>query len=65
LEGLTTRYPGGIYLHWNFWCNVQDPIQRDFCTKILALRPGEPVREYRERDQHYVLYRLENPIQGR
>ena len=46
-----TRYPDGVYLHWNFWCNVQDPIQREFCTKVLALGPAEPVREYRERDQ--------------
>jgi hypothetical protein len=61
LDDLVTRYPGGIYLHWNFWCNVQDPIQREFCTKVLALGPAESVREYRERDEHYVLYRLKDP----
>jgi hypothetical protein len=60
LDDLEARYTGGIYLHWNFWCNVQDPIQREFCTKILELRPGEPVREYRERDQQYILYRLKS-----
>jgi hypothetical protein len=64
LQVLATRYPGGVYLHWNFWCNVQDPIQREFCTKVLALGPAEPVREYRERDQRYVLYRLKSPNQG-
>ena len=58
LDELAGRFPGGVYLHWNFWCNVQDPVQRGFCEKVLALRQGEPVREYRERDQHYVLYRL-------
>ena len=62
LDELATRYPGGVYLHWSFWCNVQDPIQREFCAKILELRPGEPVREHQERDQHYILYRLKNPI---
>ena len=25
------RFAGGVYLHWNFWCNVQDPVQRAFC----------------------------------
>src|SRR4029077_4575071 len=24
---LATRYPGGLYVHWNFWCNVDDPTQ--------------------------------------
>ena len=61
VDTLATRFTDGVYLHWNFWCNVQDPVQRDFCAKVLHLRPGDPVREYRERDQHYILYRLENP----
>ena len=62
LDDLAARFTGGVYLHWNFWCNVQEPIQPSFCAKVLALRPGEPVREHRERDQHYILYRLENQI---
>jgi hypothetical protein len=61
LDDLAARFTGGVYLHWNFWCNVQDRVQREFCAKVLSLRPGEPVREYRERDQHYILYRLETP----
>jgi 4-amino-4-deoxy-L-arabinose transferase-like glycosyltransferase len=58
LDDLAARFTGGLYLHWNFWCNVQDPVQREFCVKVLDLRPGTLVREYRERDQHYILYRL-------
>jgi dolichyl-phosphate-mannose-protein mannosyltransferase len=58
LDDLASRFTGGLYLHWNFWCNVQDPVQREFCAKVLDLRGGEPVQEYRERDQHYILYRL-------
>ena len=65
LNDLAARFPGGLYLHWNFWCNVQDPVQREFCAKVLDLRPGEPVREFRERDQHYILYRLEDPPRKR
>jgi len=47
---LTNRYAGGVYVHWNFWCNVQDPVQRDFCRHALENSPAEMVREYRERD---------------
>jgi hypothetical protein len=31
-----TRYAGGIFFHWNFWCNVADPVQQAFCTATLA-----------------------------
>ncbi len=65
LDDLAARFPGGLYLHWNFWCNVQDRVQREFCAKVLNLRPGEPVREFLERDQHYILYRLEGPVRKR
>jgi hypothetical protein len=58
LDDLTARFTGGVYLHWNFWCNVPDPVQHDFCTKILALRHGTKVHEYAERDQHFALFRL-------
>ena len=33
---LADRYPGGIYLHWNFWCNVQDPAHREMCRQALT-----------------------------
>jgi hypothetical protein len=58
LRDLESRYPGRVYLHWNFWCNTQDPRQRDFCRRVLELGPAETVREHQERDQRYVLYRL-------
>ncbi len=31
VEYLATRYPGGVYFHWNFWCNVQVPAQQQLC----------------------------------
>ena len=24
MEQLFTRYAGGVYLHWNYWCNAAD-----------------------------------------
>jgi len=61
LDDLAARFRGGVYLHWNFWCNVHDPVQRDLCAQVLALRPAARVREHHEQDQHFVLYRLEIP----
>jgi hypothetical protein len=58
LDALATRFTDGVYLHWNFWCNVQDPIQQEICAKVRRFAPGDPVREFREQDQHYMLYRL-------
>jgi dolichyl-phosphate-mannose-protein mannosyltransferase len=55
---LAERYTGGIYLHWNFWCNVQDPVQPAICRRALATWPTEMVKEYRERDQRDAFYRM-------
>ena len=58
LDDLAERFPDGVYLHWNFWCNVQDPVQRTFCQKVLASRSWEAVREQQVRDQRFGVYRL-------
>jgi hypothetical protein len=58
---LMRRYAGGIYFHWNFWCNVADPVQRSFCTGILERFPHTMIREYRERDYRFAVYRIETP----
>ena len=39
--------PAASIVHWNFWCNVQDPVQPEFCRKALALKSFELVRESR------------------
>ena len=55
---LAGRYSGGVYLHWNFWCNAQDPPQQAICRNAIAIGTPELVREYRERDQRFVFYRM-------
>ncbi len=55
---LADRYPGGIFLHWNFWCNVQDPAHPEMCRQALTQGVAELVAEYRERDQRFAFYRL-------
>ena len=58
---LAPHYAGGIFFHWNFWCNVADPLQQSFCAAALQRFPHTLIREYRERDYRYALYRLEVP----
>lgn len=53
------RYPGGIYFHYNFWCNVSDPLQQSFCKNILARFNATPIMTFKERDYTYVLYKIE------
>jgi hypothetical protein len=60
-ETLPRRYAGGVYLHWNFWCNVSDPIQRGFCDRALATYPGEVVQQRQTRDYRFAFYRLAPP----
>ena len=56
---LAPRYAGGVFFHWNFWCNVADPVQQSFCTSALSHFPHSLVREYRERDYRYAFYKLD------
>jgi hypothetical protein len=55
---LSVRYAGGVYLHWNFWCNVSDPVQVQFCEQALSAHPSTLVGEWRERDYRFAFYRV-------
>jgi hypothetical protein len=55
---LAERYSGGVYLHWNFWCNAQDPPQQQICRNAFAIGTPELIKEYRERDQRFAFYRM-------
>ena len=55
---LQQRYAGGVYLHWNFWCEVSDEVQQRFCRDTLGRYPADLVAERRERDYRFALYRL-------
>jgi hypothetical protein len=58
MRRLAIQYPGGVFLHWGFWCNVNDPVQTAFCTGIRQRYPTEAVRQDRRRDARYALYRV-------
>jgi len=53
------RYKGGIYFHYNFWCNVPDRLQNSFCTNILEKFDCEPVESFKEKSYTFELYKLE------
>jgi hypothetical protein len=55
------RFSGGVYFHYNFWCNVPDPIQNEFCAKVLASYPTRVLFEESAGFYRYVLYRLLPP----
>lgn len=55
---LAVKYPGGVFLHWGFWCNVNDPVQTAFCTKLVERFQPPVVQERRRLTSRYVLYRL-------
>ncbi len=59
IRNLYNRFPGGIYFHYNFWCNVSDPTQRAFCSNILKKYKTTKVISFQERDYTYAFYRLE------
>jgi len=53
------RFRGGIYFHYNFWCNVNDPEQNKFCRYILENFKLKLIVEYYERGYRYALYKIE------
>jgi hypothetical protein len=57
-DRLLPRYAGGVYLHWNFWCNVSDPLQQGFCTRAVRAYPTTLFQERQVRDYRYAFYRI-------
>jgi hypothetical protein len=62
LQFLAYRHAGDVYLHWNFWCNVADPMQQDMCRKVAGMATFEEFRAVRQRDQRFALLRLATPL---
>jgi hypothetical protein len=56
---LKSNFPGGIYFHYNFWCNVSDPQQQSFCKSILDKFSHTEVVKFQERDYKYILYKID------
>jgi hypothetical protein len=52
------HYTGGVYFHFNYWCNVDDPREKEFCQNVLNQYQHEKIIDFRERDYSYALYHL-------
>jgi hypothetical protein len=57
---LLPRHPGGIYLHWDYWCNTPDRQQQLFGDMLTNHIGWAWVAERREQDYVYALLRLTN-----
>ncbi len=58
VDELFHRFAGGVYFHYNFWCNVDDSVQNEFCRNVLATFETRVVLEESEGFYRFVLYRL-------
>lgn len=58
INHLFNRYKGGIYFHYNFWCNVNDPSQQSFCKNILNEFKMRKIISFHEQNYEYALYKL-------
>ena len=58
VEGLRAQHDGGVFLHWGFWCTVNDPVQSAFCSNALARFPARVVGEDDRSVRRYKLFKL-------
>lgn len=58
MEHFFRRFSGGVYFHYNYWCNVDDPREQNFCRNILNRYKHTPIVECSERGYNFILYRL-------
>jgi len=54
-----SRFKGGVYFHYNFWCNVDDPLQQSFCNNLLSWYKSTLIVQYQEKNYRYALYKIE------
>ena len=58
MDSLFNRYRGGVYFHYNYWCNIDDLEQKAFCQTVLDLYPVNEIKSYQELNYKFGLYRM-------
>ncbi|MBN1700028.1 MAG: glycosyltransferase family 39 protein [Spirochaetales bacterium] len=58
IESYLAGFKGGVYVHFNYWSNVDDPVQRSYTENILNAYNWQVIREYRYRNYQYGLYKI-------
>jgi hypothetical protein len=64
MEYFFNKYKGGVYFYFNFWCNVDDPLQVSFCNNILNTYITREVLARQAQDNKFILYELKPKIIG-
>jgi hypothetical protein len=62
MEHFFQRYTGGVFFHYNYWCNTNDPREQAFCQNILDNYDHTALAEYTERGYTFALYRLNEKV---
>lgn len=57
-SALRERYKGGVFIHWNYWCNVAGTEYPAMCLEALKRARTRLERQYRERDQRFAFYEI-------
>ncbi|MBN2532526.1 MAG: glycosyltransferase family 39 protein [Spirochaetales bacterium] len=60
IEQHLAQFKGGVYIHFNFWSNVDDPAQRGYTEYLLNNYNYEIIKEYYYRNYKYGLYKIIN-----
>jgi len=60
LAELHGQYPGGIYLHWDYWLSVTPPMAAER-RKFLEEMHAEVIHSFSAQDHHFALLRLDTP----
>jgi hypothetical protein len=63
VERLLNRFKGGVYVHYNYWSNVDDPVQRSFTENILNRYNHITIKEHHYRNYKYGLYKITKDIE--
>ncbi|HEU5078186.1 MAG TPA: hypothetical protein VFT72_03195 [Opitutaceae bacterium] len=57
---LRNQYPGGIYVHWNFWHNVE-PTMADDARRLIADTEATRVASMTSQDHEMAIMRVDTP----
>jgi len=55
------RYSEGVFLHWNYWCNTDDPDQVKFCGECLEKYEIKEVMSKKMWRERLALYQIVKP----
>jgi hypothetical protein len=61
LERVEARHGSRVYVHWGFWCNVDDPALRQMCDTALSHADATLLHESHERNYRYAFYQVRRP----